>query len=119
MTAVWSAVVDAICADNALLGAALSEARPVELRDGELVVAFAPEDRFNQRIAASTEHRRAVEDAVRGMAGRPLKVAFELRELEDEDAAPPSEDEIVARFVTEFDAEEIVPGPDDEKEGEA
>jgi hypothetical protein len=57
---------------------------------------------------------------VRGMAGRSLRVTFELRELEDEEAAPPSEDEIVARFVTEFDAEEIVPGPDDEKkEGEA
>jgi hypothetical protein len=60
-----------------------------------------------------------VEEAVRGMAGRPLKVAFELRELDPEEAAPPSEDEIVARFVTEFDAEEIVPGPDDDKEGEA
>ncbi len=34
-------------------------------------------------------------------------------------ARPPSEDEIVARFVTEFDAQEIVPDPDDEKEGEA
>jgi hypothetical protein len=120
MTAIWSAVVDAICADNALLGAALSEARPVDLRDDELVVAFAPEERFNQRIAATTEHRRAVEETVRGMAGRSLRVTFELRELEDEEAAPPSEDEIVARFVTEFDAEEIVPGPDDEKkEGEA
>jgi hypothetical protein len=53
------------------------------------------------------------------MAGRPLKVAFELRELEDDQPPPPSEDEIVARFVTAFDAEEIVPGPDDEKEGEA
>jgi hypothetical protein len=48
-------------------------------------------------------------------------VSFELRELEADDAppSPPSEDEIVARFVTEFDAEEIVPGPDDDKEGEA
>jgi DNA polymerase-3 subunit gamma/tau len=119
MTAIWSAVVDSICAENALLGAALSEARPVELRDDELVVAFAPEERFNQRIAATTDHRRTVEEAVRGMAGRGLRVSFELRELEPDDAAPPSEDEIVARFVTEFDAEEIVPGPDDEKEGEA
>jgi len=64
-----------------------------------------------------------VEDAIRGLAGRRLRVSFELRDLEPEEAAaaaqPPSEDEIVARFVTEFDAEEIVPDPDDEKEGEA
>ena len=59
----------------------------------------------------------------RGLAGRPLRVSFELRDLDPEDAEavarPPSEDEIVERFVTEFDAEEIVPDPDDEKEGEA
>jgi hypothetical protein len=51
-------------------------------------------------------------------------VKFELRDLEPEDdaaaaPAPPSEDELVARFVTEFDAEEIVPDPDESKEGEA
>ena len=89
-----------------------------------LVVAFAREDRFNQRQAALPEHRAIVEDAVRGLAGRPLRVSFELRDLDPEDDAeavprPPSEEEIVARFVTEFDAEEIVPDPDDEKEGEA
>jgi hypothetical protein len=123
MTAVWPAVLDAVCADNQMLGAALSDARPVELRDNELVVAFAPEDRFNQRQAALPEHRAVVEGAVRGLAGRPLRVLFELRELGPHDdpapqAPPPSEDEIVARFVTEFDAEEIVPDPDDDKEGE-
>jgi hypothetical protein len=124
MSAVWPAVLDAVCADNQMLGAALSDARPVELRDNELVVAFAPEDRFNQRQAALPEHRAVVEGAVRGLAGRPLRVLFELRDLEPDDepvpqAPPPSEDEIVARFVTEFDAEEIVPDPDDDKEGEA
>jgi hypothetical protein len=68
----------------------------------------------------TAEHRAVVEAAVRGLAGRPLKVAFELRELAaDEGPTPPSEDEIVARLVTEFDAEEILPGPDDEKEGDA
>jgi hypothetical protein len=50
-------------------------------------------------------------------------VSYELRDLEPEAAEaaarPPSEDEIVARFVTEFDAQEIVPEPDENKEGEA
>jgi DNA polymerase-3 subunit gamma/tau len=121
--ALWPAVLDGVCASNQLLGAALSEARPVELREHELVVAFAQADGFNRRIADSPEHRAIVEDAVRGLAGRPLRIAFELRDLEPESGAapeePPSEDEIVARFVTEFDAEEIVSDPDDDKEGEA
>jgi hypothetical protein len=123
MAAIWPAVRDAVCAENQMVGIAISDARPVELRENELVVAFAREDRFNQRQAALPEHRAIVEDAVRGLAGRPLRVSFELRDLEPEDAEavarPPSEDEIVARFVTEFDAEEIVPDPDDDKEGEA
>jgi DNA polymerase-3 subunit gamma/tau len=124
MTAIWPAVRDAICADNSMLGAALSDARPVELRDHELVVAFGQEDGFNRRMADTVEHRRIVEEAIRGLAGRQLKVRFELRDLEPADdaapAPPPSEDEIVARFVSEFDAEEIVPDPDDdEKEGQA
>ncbi|MEA2290750.1 MAG: polymerase subunit gamma/tau, partial [Solirubrobacteraceae bacterium] len=123
LTDVWPAVLDAVRADNQLLGAALSEARPVELRDHELVVAFGQADGFNRRIADSTVHRAVVEQAVRSLCGRPLRVCFELRQLHPEageDAvAPPSEDEIVARFVSEFDAREIVPDPDDQKEGEA
>jgi DNA polymerase III subunit gamma/tau len=123
MAALWPAVRDAVCAENQMVGIAISDARPVELRDDELVVAFAQEDRFNQRQAALPEHKAIVEGAIRGLAGRRLRVSFELRDLApeaaEEAAQPPSEDEIVARFVTEFDAEEIVPDPDDDKEGQA
>jgi hypothetical protein len=124
IVALWPAVRDAVCADNQLVGAALAEARPVDLRDHELVVAFDRAEAFNRRMVDTAEHRAVVETAVRGLAGRALKVSFELRDLEpeaaEEAAPPPSEDEIVARFVTEFDAQEIVPEPDDDnKEGEA
>jgi DNA polymerase-3 subunit gamma/tau len=123
LAGLWPAVRDAVCSDNQLVGAALSDARPVELRDHELVVAFAPADSFNRRIADTAEHRGVVEKAVRGLTGTPLRVQYELRDLGPADdaaeQAPPSEDEIVARFVTEFDAEEIVPDPDPSKEGEA
>jgi DNA polymerase III subunit gamma/tau len=123
VTAVWPAVLDAVCADNQLVGAALAEARPVDVREHEVVVAFDHAGAFNRRMVDTAEHRAVVEAALRGVAGRPLRVSYELRDLEPEDAeagaAPPSEDEIVARFVTEFDAQEIVPEPDDDKEGEA
>jgi DNA polymerase III subunit gamma/tau len=122
LTAVWPAVLDAVCADNQLVGAALAEARPVDLRDHELVVAFDRAETFNRRMVDTAEHRAVVEAALRGLAGRQLRVSYELRDLEPEDAAaaaaPPSEDEIVASFVREFDAQEIVPEPDDNKETE-
>jgi len=116
-------VLDAVRADNQLLGASLAEAAPVELRGHEVVVAFPSEQAFQRRMLDTPERRAVVESALRGLAGRQIRVQYELRELDPEVAEvvaqPPSEDEIVARFVTEFDAEEIVPDPDDEKEGEA
>jgi DNA polymerase-3 subunit gamma/tau len=106
----WPAVLDAVRADNGLLAACLAEARPVEVRGSEVVVAFAEHDSFNRKMADGREHRAAVDDALRDLAGASLRVVFELRELEEQSAPkPPSEDELVARFKTEFDAEEIVP----------
>ncbi len=106
----WPAVLDAVRADNGLLAACLAEAHPVEVRGNEVVVAFAEHDTFNRKMADGREHRATVDDALRGLAGSSLRVVFELRELEERsEAKPPSEDELVARFKTEFDAEEIVP----------
>jgi DNA polymerase-3 subunit gamma/tau len=106
----WPAVLDAVRADNGLLAACLAEAHPVEVRGREVVVAFAEHDTFNRKMADGREHRATVDDALRGLAGSSLRVVFELRELEERsEAQPPSEDELVARFKTEFDAEEIVP----------
>jgi DNA polymerase-3 subunit gamma/tau len=122
----WPAVLDALRAENGLLAACLSEARVVELRGTEVVVAFAEHDTFNRRMADGVAHRAAVEEALRELAGTHLRIAYELRELAEEAAEaaqePPGDDEIVARFKAAFDAEEIVVDDDpqpDEKEGEA
>ena len=113
----WPAVLDAVRADNGLLAACLAEAHPVEVRGSEVVVAFAEHDTFNRKMADGREHRATVDDALRDLAGSALRVVFELREREAAaEVQPPSEDELVARFKTEFDAEEIVPDdpqPDD------
>jgi DNA polymerase-3 subunit gamma/tau len=121
VAALWPSVLDAVRSENGLLGACLSEARPVELRGRELVVAFAEHDGFNRRLAEGPAHRTALESAVRDLTGGPVRVAFELRDLGEAAAAadrPQSEDELLARLMSEFDAEEIVPDPDDER-GEA
>jgi DNA polymerase-3 subunit gamma/tau len=113
--AVWPAVLDAVRADNQLLGAVLSEARPVELRDGRLVVAFDDGQGFNRRMADGRTNRALLEDALRRLHPDGVRVCFELRTLDDAAAAPPpppSDEELVARFKAEFDAEEIVPDPE-------
>jgi DNA polymerase-3 subunit gamma/tau len=121
LTELWPAVVDAVRNDNQLLGAVLSEARPVALREHELVVAFS--EAFSRRMADGSENRTTIEAALRSLCGSPLRLCFELRELApgeaEDESQPASEEEIVARFVSEFDAEEIAPDPDDPKEGEA
>jgi hypothetical protein len=84
----------------------------VELRDGEVVIAFDDAQGFNRRKADGRTNRALLEDAIRALCGAGVRVCFELRALEEPATdRPPSEDELVARFVAEFDAEEIVPEP--------
>ena len=58
-----------------------------------------------------------VAEAVRSLVGRSFRVSYELREAE-EDCAPSvpqlSDEEVVERFKTEFEAEEIVPDETEE-----
>jgi DNA polymerase-3 subunit gamma/tau len=68
-------------------------------------------------MADGRQNRTTLEEAIRSLAGSGLRVCFELRPPDEvapagAAAPPPSEDELVARFVAEFDAEEIVPEPD-------
>jgi hypothetical protein len=110
---VWPAVLDAVRTENALLAACLADARCAELRDGELVLAFAESDAFNRRLADGVDNRATIADALRSVAGAPLRVTLELRDLAPEEAPPPppqpTDEEIVARLRHVFDAEEILP----------
>ena len=95
-----------------------------ERRDPELIcVVEEPGDVIP--IERTHEYRGRYHVLGGALSGSGLRVSFELRALEEvqPDAAvaePPSEEELVARFVAEFDAEEIIPEPDEsEKEGGA
>jgi len=114
----WPAVVDAIRAENGLLGAALEKAQPVEVAGGEATFAFAREESFFKGTAERDEHRQRVAETVRSLAGTALRPRYELREVTVElpgMPAPtaPTDDELVDRFVAEFDAEELI----DDEEG--
>jgi DNA polymerase III subunit gamma/tau len=116
LRALWPAVVETVRAENGMLGAALAEARPVAVEGGEAVLAFPAGADFLKRKAEGEEHRRTVATALRELSGASLRPRYELRELEDAGLAPAaaaaplprSDDELVARFVAEFDAEELI-----------
>jgi DNA polymerase III subunit gamma/tau len=112
-------VVDYVRQANAMLAATLEAARPVTLQGEALTLAFPSGGAFFKRKAEQDDYRRAAADAVRSVTGASLKLRYELR---DDAPAPPDDDptaltgeELVRRFVEEFDAEEVLDDPDQEE----
>jgi DNA polymerase III subunit gamma/tau len=105
MRELWPAVVEDVRAHSGRAAAALEHARPVEVRGGELVIAFAPGQEFLAGQVRSADCNALVADAVRTVTGTALRPAYEFRELDV--PAAPTEDEWIDRFKTAFDAEEI------------
>jgi DNA polymerase-3 subunit gamma/tau len=113
---VWPAVVEHLQAGAPVLSSALNEARPTTLQGGTLTLAWPHSGAFFKRKAEDPACRAKLADAIRIVTGTALGLAFELRDDEELAAAPPvgvqlSEEEVLARFVTEFDAEELPPEP--------
>ncbi|HEX5146742.1 MAG TPA: hypothetical protein VFV85_06945, partial [Conexibacter sp.] len=113
----WPAVVEAVRAENVLVHAAVERAQPVAVGDGELTLAFSPDDSFYKKKAEGEEHRGVIADALRSVSGGgALRIRCELQELERAEppaALAPTDDDLVDRFVAEFDAEELT----DDEEG--
>jgi DNA polymerase-3 subunit gamma/tau len=106
----WPAVVDTVRQDNAMLAALLDEARAVEIGERELTLAFPTGAAFLKRKAEQDENRRLATAAWRTISGQALSLRYELRDPgEQAEGAPAmSGEELVRRFIEEFDAEEIV-----------
>ncbi len=117
-TACWPAVVDLVRGENAMLAALLSDARPVAVKERELTLAFPGGAAFLKRKAEQEDYRRVAGEALKAVTGRRLVLRYELREdeAEQEGEAVLSGEELVRRFVEEFDAEEVL--EDDPEEGE-
>ncbi len=118
LDALWPAVVELVGAENKLLSAVLKDARAVACDDVEMTVAFAATASFLKKKAEDSTHRATVTEALRQLTGQPgLRVAYQLRDdLPPAPAAaaqaPRSEEEWVARFKEELDAEELVSAGD-------
>jgi DNA polymerase-3 subunit gamma/tau len=119
----WPAVVEQVKERNAMLAALLADARPVAVSERELTLAFPAGADFLKRKAEQDEHRRATAEALKSVSGRALGLRYELRDGGDEQGGQDvgtglSGEELVRRFVEEFDAEEILeedPSPDTEQ----
>ena len=107
----WPAVVDVVRGANAMLAALLADARPVAVGERELTVAFPPGAAFLKRKAEQDDHRRVAADAFRKVSGQTRLLRYELREADEVQTEPEgtenlSGEELVKRFLEEFNAEE-------------
>jgi hypothetical protein len=116
IVAAWPAVIDIVRQGNAMLAALLSDARPVSLGDHGLTIAFPTGAAFLKRKAEQDDHRRAAAEAFRSVTGQALRLRYELSDEDPGEAQPDapvlSGEELVRRFVEEFDAEELESEPE-------
>jgi DNA polymerase-3 subunit gamma/tau len=123
ITASWPAVVEMVRAQNAMLAALLGDARPVAVGERDLTVAFPSGAAFLKRKAEQDDHRQMAAEALRKVTGQRLALRYELREEhtpeEPVEATVLSGEELVQRFLEEFDAEELLDDEDDPDKNEA
>ena len=112
----WPAVIESIQDERPLLAEHLKVARPSALGDGELTLAWAETSGLSRRKAEDPPNRELIGRAIRAVTGASLRLAHEMRADVPEAVAPTlSEDELIERFVEDFEAE-ILPAPETESE---
>ncbi len=112
----WPAVLSTLREQHQLLHGVIAPAVPVALEDHDLTLAYAPDQAFFRRRAETADHRAALAEIVRTLAGFQPRLRFELVDPATLGAdLPPepviSETEWIERFKTEFDAQEIDQDP--------
>ncbi len=109
----WPAIIESLGEDAPMLAAALHDARPAGLGDGELTVAWPESAGFSKRKADDPASKETIARVIRAVTGSSLRLAFELRDdaaLATGPATPQlTEEDLVNRFVEEFDAEVLPP----------
>jgi DNA polymerase-3 subunit gamma/tau len=103
-----------------MLASLLEDARPASLADQGLTLAWPESSAFLKRKAEDPTNRDLIAGAIRAVTGSSLRLAYELRAdhevMTPAAAAQPalSEDDLVKRFMDEFDAEELPPDPEEQ-----
>ena len=118
-SALWPAVVQSLQDEHPMIAALLQEARPAGCDGRQVTLTWGESHAFFKRKVDDPVNREHVVGAIRAVTGATLRLTCELC---DDDAvgvqspAEPalSEDEVIARFVAEFDAHELPPEPSKE-----
>ena len=92
-----------------MLAAALQGAQPAGVGGGELTLAWPESAGLLKRKAEDPASKETIARVIRAVTGSSLRLAFELRDDAALAAGPSApqltEEELVNRFVEEFDAE--------------
>jgi len=112
ITGLWPAVVDQVRESGSeLMSTVYAAARPlaVDAEAAVLKVGFPPSAAFNKRKAEAQANRESFADAVKTIVGERLRPVYVLLDGEHEEEAEGnggmSEDEMIERIRSEFDAE--------------
>jgi hypothetical protein len=107
----WPAVLERVCEGEGgeMLAALLADARPVALEEDVLVLAYPASASFSKRKIDDRANGQRLGRALELVAGRRYGVRIELSDDEapTEDAAALTEDELIERFKSTFDAEDV------------
>jgi len=107
---IWPAVVELVRSEHAMLAAVIADARPVALEGSELTLAFSSTAQFYRKKAEDPANRAIVSEAMRSLAPGRWRLSYELRDVPGDQRGGEeelSEDELVKRFIDEFEAEEV------------
>ena len=117
----WQAVVSAVREGTPMLAAALEDASPVPEGEDGLTLVWPEESAFMKRKAEAPANKDALVQAIRAVTGSSLRLVYELRAAgapAPVAAAAPkpalSDEDLVKRFMDEFDAEELPPEPEEQ-----
>ncbi len=107
----WPAVLQRVGEGEGgeMLAALLADARPVALEEDVLVLSYPASASFSKRKIEDRANGERLGRALEVVAGRSYAVRFELSQEEQAAAAAPrlTEDEVVERFKSTFDAEDV------------
>jgi DNA polymerase III subunit gamma/tau len=100
---VWPAILQTLEEQAPDLAAVLQSARPARVGDGELTLAWPESLGFYLRKVEDPVNKDRILGVIRAVTGTSLRLAYEVGAADHSPRI--SEDELVDRFVEEFDAE--------------
>ncbi|HKP89210.1 MAG TPA: DNA polymerase III subunit gamma/tau [Thermoleophilaceae bacterium] len=105
----WPAVVDAVRAENAMVGACLEGARPTSLEGDRLTIAFPVLAGFSRKTVE--RNRELLQTSLRAITGSGLALEYEASDVaaDEEERLPSglSEDELIERLKRDYGATEV------------